>query len=109
MSGIVGKKNFRFCLFGDTMNTAARMEQTSMAECIHVSQDVVDLAPDQPWEKLDKMHVKGNGAMPTYLMRVRALVSSSSLQQQQHPSHSKASLNRWMIPTLILATRRCDK
>merc|ERR1712032_1716213 len=51
MSGIVGMRNFRFCLFGDTMNTAARMEQKSVADCIHTTQDVVDLVPDECWEK----------------------------------------------------------
>jgi class 3 adenylate cyclase len=70
MSGIVGNRTFRFCLFGDTMNTAARMEQTSMAECIHVTEDVVALAPGHSWEKLKKRDVKGKGSMQTYLLRV---------------------------------------
>ena len=70
MSGIVGTKNFRFCLFGDTMNTAARMEQKSSPECIHVTQDVVDLVPDGGWEKLKKMEVKGKGTMQTYMLHV---------------------------------------
>ena len=70
MSGIVGTKNFRFCLFGDTMNTAARMEQTSMAECIHVTEDVVCLAPGYSWKKLKKLDVKGKGKMQTYLLHV---------------------------------------
>ena len=70
MSGIVGTKNFRFCLFGDTMNTAARMEQKSSPECIHVTQDVVDLVPDGGWEKLKKLEVKGKGTMQTYTLHV---------------------------------------
>ena len=71
MSGIVGTRNFRFCLFGDTMNTAARMEQKSAAECIHTTQDVVDLVPDECWEKLKKIEVKGKGLMQTYLLQFR--------------------------------------
>ena len=70
MSGIVGTKNFRFCLFGDTMNTAARMEQKGTAACVHTTQDVVDLVPGERWEKLAKMEVKGKGSMQTYLLRL---------------------------------------
>ena len=77
MSGIVGTRNFRFCLFGDTMNTAARMEQKSVAECIHVTQDVVDLVPDESWEKRKKIDFKGKGLMQTYLLRVKTLKETS--------------------------------
>ena len=70
MSGIVGTKNFRFTLFGDTMNTAARMEQHSLPGCVHTTQDVVDLVPDCRWEKRAKMDVKGKGAMQTYILNV---------------------------------------
>merc|ERR1719247_1479573 len=77
MSGIVGTRNFRFCLFGDTMNTAARMEQKSVAECIHVTQDVVELVPDESWEKRKKIDFKGKGLMQTYLLRVKTLKETS--------------------------------
>merc|ERR1719171_658286 len=73
MSGIVGTKSLRFCLFGDTMNTAARMEQKGTAACVHTTQDVVDLVPGERWEKLAKMEVKGKGSMQTYLLRLPAM------------------------------------
>jgi class 3 adenylate cyclase len=76
ISGLVGTRNFRFCLFGDTMNTAARMEQTSVAECIHATKDVVALVPDYPWEAQKQMEVKGKGSMQTYLFKVQGLNSS---------------------------------
>ena len=70
MSGIVGTRNFRFCLFGDTMNTAARMGQKSIPQHIQTTQDVVDLVPDECWEKLQKIEVKGKGLMQTYLLKM---------------------------------------
>ena len=68
MSGIVGTKNLRLCLFGDTMNVAARMKQKGTADRIHVTEDVVDLAPDYDWDDMAPMAVKGKGMMKTYLL-----------------------------------------
>ena len=70
MSGIVGTKNLKLCLLGDTVNTAARMKQNAMAGYLHVTDDVAKLVSNYPWEKLDMMEIKGKGVMQTYTLNV---------------------------------------
>ena len=79
MSGIIGTKKFKFCLLGDTVVKAAHMEKWGTPDCIHASQNMVDLVPDEPWEQVhnlkhshhhDSQYHAGNLKEETYLLKV---------------------------------------
>ncbi|WP_312091019.1 adenylate/guanylate cyclase domain-containing protein [Chryseobacterium sp.] len=67
VAGIVGLKKFAYDIWGDTVNTAARMEQNSEKGKINVSESTYQLVKDQfNFEYRGKIDTKGKGAMDMY-------------------------------------------
>jgi Adenylate and Guanylate cyclase catalytic domain len=75
VAGVLRGDRSRFQLFGDTMNTASRMESTGVPNKIQISQSTADLLGDAGkarWfePRKDMVEAKGKGFLQTYFIRM---------------------------------------
>lgn len=69
VAGVIGIKKFIYDLWGDTVNTASRMESHGIAGQIQVTESTYEVLQDQYlFEDRGIIEIKGKGTMQTYLL-----------------------------------------
>ncbi len=70
VAGVIGTKKFIYDLWGDTVNTASRMESQGLPGCIQVTAQTYEVLKDKyNFEHRGTLKIKGKGEMETYLLQ----------------------------------------
>jgi adenylate cyclase len=70
VGGVIGRRRILFDLWGDTVNTAARMESSGLPDRIHLAASTRSRLAEELGLEMRQVDVKGLGPMTTYLVEV---------------------------------------
>lgn len=74
IAGVVGKSKFAYDIWGDTVNTAARMEQNGKANRINISEATYALLKDDfKFEYRGKIEAKNKGKIDMYFVEIQTV------------------------------------
>lgn len=90
-AGVLRGEKARFQLFGDTVNTAARMESNGLRNKIHISSETAQHMRDagkHHWlvAREEKIVAKGKGEMQTFFLEIKQQSAASSTSRSTESS-----------------------
>jgi adenylate cyclase/guanylate cyclase len=81
VAGVIGARKFIYDVWGDTVNTASRLESNGLPECIQVTDSVRQRLADRfEFERRGMIELKGMGPTNTWFVRGRKAGSRAGLR-----------------------------
>ncbi len=79
VAGIVGIKKFQYDVWGDTVNTASRIESNGIVGKVNISESLYDLIKDDEsfvFQYRGNIHAKGKGEIKMYFVEKNPIISN---------------------------------
>jgi adenylate cyclase len=90
VAGVIGRTKFQYDVWGDTVNTASRMESHGVPGRIQISEATLRLVePDFVCTPRGPVEVKGKGVLHTWFLEGRASSEVPDLHRRPHLSTRK--------------------